>query len=186
VWKKMPNARSTIVAAYSKWTALCALRSGSRIKSRSDVYSLLDLVPLGQIFESTRGAIGSREFDMWHEQACMFLTGHETRLVVGWAAKLLNVYLKTRGYVAGEGRPGLAAVLHPPIDSGLWLGLRQHFNSRQDIMQLTHTVERIKNITSYLTYARIIAGCRLAAQALDCKLIEVDQLWRGTEYHKKA
>lgn len=30
-------------------------------------------------------------------------------------------------------------------------------------------------------YDRIIAGCRLAADALGCRLIEVEQLWTATD-----
>jgi hypothetical protein len=42
-------------------------------------------------------------------------------------------------------------------------------------------VSRIKDIADYECYCRIIDGCRDAAKALDCELIEVEQLWAGTE-----
>jgi hypothetical protein len=35
---------------------------------------------------------------------------------------------------------------------------------------------------AYACYRRIIDGCRAAAKALDCELIEVEQSWTGTEF----
>jgi len=47
-------------------------------------------------------------------------------------------------------------------------------------------VTRIKDIVDYKCYRRIIDGCRSAAKALDCELIEVEQLWAGTEFVASA
>jgi len=80
----------------------------------------------------------------------------------------------------------LSEAIHPPIDSGLWLGLERRFGDRPDILSETHCVSRIKDIEDYACYKRIIAGCRLAAHALGCKLIEVEQLWAGTEFENGA
>ena len=52
-----------------------------------------------------------------------FVTHSGPRLCVGWAAKLLNVYLKTAVYIGSLGPRELVAHLHPPIDGGLWSGL---------------------------------------------------------------
>ena len=106
----------------------------------------------------------------------------EPRLTVGWAAKILNVYLKTRVYIGGQGRHHLKEMIHPPIDAGLWLGLKRKFPGRTDILDRTHCVSRIKDIADYDCYGRIIDGCRAAASALGCELIEVEQLWAGTEF----
>jgi hypothetical protein len=102
-------------------------------------------------------------------------------LNVGWAAKIINVYLKTRAYVGAEGRSGLDAAIHPPIDGGLWQGIAVHFPGRPDLLAQTNCVARIKDITDYQLYSRIIDGCRKVARELDCRLIEVEQLWAGTE-----
>lgn len=53
-------------------------------------------------------------------------------------------------------------------------------------MNCTNCVGRIKDIVDYECYRRIIEGSRAAAKALDCKLIEVDQLWAGTEFDASA
>ncbi len=77
-------------------------------------------------------------------------------------------------------------MIHPPIDAGLWLGLERKFTDRPDIIERTHCVSRIKDIVDYECYRRIIDGCRAAAKALDCELIEVEQLWAGTEFIESA
>ncbi|MBI3105106.1 MAG: site-specific integrase [Candidatus Rokubacteria bacterium] len=86
---------------------------------------------------------------------------------------------KTAGYIGGMGRPGLKASLHPPIDTGLWDGLRERFRDRTAILDEVQCVRRIKEIGDYSTYRRIIKGCRLAAAELGCLLIELEQLWLG-------
>jgi hypothetical protein len=91
------------------------------------------------------------------------------------------VYLKTTVYVGGFGRPGLEAVIHPPIDGGLWSGLERRFRDHTKILAKTHVVRRIKDIRDYETYETIIAGCRDVSVLLRCFLIEVEQLWEGAD-----
>ncbi|MBI3410649.1 MAG: hypothetical protein HY040_20120 [Planctomycetes bacterium] len=177
----MSNARANILADFSAWTALSALRSGAPIKARSDVYRLLRGVPFETLFDADRGPIDLTEFDAWHQWAVEELRRLEPLLNVGWAAKLINVYLKTRAYVGREGRINLSGQLHPPIDRGLWDGLRRRFGLGSEVTKRTHCVMRIKDIDQKC-YHEIIAGCRLAAVALGCQLIEVEQLWTGTEF----
>lgn len=180
----MTQPRETILRTYAEWTALSGLRSGAPIKARADVYPLLRNGLFTQLEDRALGQVCTDEFDAWHESACAAIAVRDARLQVGWAAKLLNIYLKTYAYVGGSGRLGLAVVLHPPIDAGLWLGLRRRFADRPDILEFTHCVGRIKDIADYQCYRRIITGCRLAATALGCTLIEVEQLWAGTETSK--
>ena len=177
----MSRERTKILTDFACWTALSALRSGAPIKARSDVYPLLRAIDFGPLFDLDRGDIGRDEFDSWHRGAVEKLLQLERRLNVGWAAKILNVYLKTRAYVGEDGRPNLREQLHPPIDGGLWEGLMQRFRSGSDVTNNTHCVTRIKDIDSQECYDRIIAGCRLAATALHCCLIEVEQLWTGAD-----
>lgn len=180
----MTDVRAKIIAQYAEWTALSALRSGAPIKSRRDVYSAIRIVDFAPLFEKDLGPISGGEFNAWHENSVSCLLQREPRLTVGWATKILNVYLKTRCYIGASGRHHLNEAIHPPIDSGLWLGLRRRFLDRPDIIGETHCVSRIKDIEDYTCYRRIITGCRLAARALGCKLIEVEQLWAGTEYEE--
>jgi hypothetical protein len=182
----MPEVRDSIVAQYAEWTALSALRSGAPIKSRRDVYSALGCVNFQPLFNKDLGSISASEFAVWHERSVRNLLRCEPRLNVGWSAKIINVYLKTRCYIGRRGRHHLDYAIHPPLDAGLWLGLRRRFRGRDDILAQTNHVERIKDISTYASYVLIIDGCRAAAKEMQCKLIEVDQLWAGTEYNELA
>ena len=178
----MTDVRSRIIAQYAEWTALSALRSGSPIKSRRDVYSALRHVDFNPLFDKSLGPISASNFNSWHEGAVIDLLAFQPRLTVGWAAKIINVYLKTRCCIGAQGRHHLREAIHPPIDAGLWLGLRRRFGDRVDILGRSNCVERIKDIVDYGCYERIIDGCRAAAKELGCYLIEVEQLWAGTEF----
>jgi len=99
--------RGRIVHDFAKWTALSALRSGSPIKAGKQVYGLIDNhADLAALFACGSG-IDAAEFDSWHERTVLAFCKAEPALSVGWAAKIVNVYLKTRVYLAGEGREGL-------------------------------------------------------------------------------
>lgn len=166
-------------------TSQCGLRSrrcdpGVHIKSRRDVYGLLRATAFEVLFDANKGPIDLAEFEAWHRNALEELRRLKPSLNIGWAAKLINVYLKTRVYVGGDGRPNLCDHLHPPIDRGLWDGLWQHFGRHSEVTKLSHCVKRIKDIDIQDRYDRIIEGCRKAADALQCKLIEVEQLWTAT------
>lgn len=174
----MSECREGIVLDFAKWTALSALRSGSPLKSKVDVYPLLDSVQFRDVLRGSE-RITTAEFDAWHQAAVHALCARDPRVGVGWAAKLINVYLKTAAYVGGMGRPGLKESLHPPIDAGLWDGLGERFRDNAAILAEVHCVRRIKDICDYPTYLRIINGCRIASTELRCLLIEVEQLWLG-------
>ncbi len=174
--------RPRIIAQYAEWTAMSALRSGAPIKSRRDVYTALRQVDFDPLFDKAKGPISHAAFDEWHAAAVDRLLGVEPRLTVGWATKVINVYLKTRCYIGAQGRHHLSEAIHPPIDAGLWIGLRREFSDRPNILKQTHCVEKIKDIVDYATYMCIISGCRDAARAVGCKLIEVEQFWAGTEF----
>ena len=169
------ECRAKIIKDYAGWTVLSALRSGAPIKSRKEVYPLLRTVDFGALLQDSTPPISIGQFDVWHEAATASLCERLPNLCTGWAAKMLNVYLKTAVYVGGLGRSGLAAALHPPIDGGLWKGLRDRFKG--DALLEEALVERIKDIRDYPTYQTIVAGCRLAAEKLNCLPIEVEQLW---------
>lgn len=176
--------RDRIVRRYAEWTALSALRSGAPVKSREHIYPALRKVQFGQVLNEPIGAIDAEEFEQWHRRAVHQLS-HDLEVCsgrtvcVGWSSKLVNIYLKTAAYVAGRGRSGLHELLHPPIDAGLWVGIRSFCSDDAGILERTHCVTRIKDIVDYDEhYSRIIAGCRAVAAQLGCALIEVDSLWR--------
>ena len=177
----MKELRAQIIRTYAGWTALSALRSGSPVKSRVQIYGLLKVVPFDRLLEPTSKPIRAAEFASWHRDAVLGLCEREPLLCIGWAAKIVNVYLKTSVYVGGLGRPGLVTAIHPPIDGGLWAGLRKQFHDRPKILAKTHVVHRIRDIGDYPTYTTIIAGFRDVAEELGCLLIEVDQFWEGAD-----
>ena len=99
-----------------------------------------------------------------------------------WAAKLINVYLKTVVYVGSIGRPGLSGLIHPPIDGGLWDGIKAKYKSQPEIIAKTHIVTKIKDIQTYAQYQTIISGLVLIAEKENHPLFEVEHLWQGTEF----
>jgi hypothetical protein len=182
----MSEIRNQIVEQYAEWTALSALRSGAPIKSRRDVYTVVRRAPFAPLFDKAMGPISAGEFNAWHSRTVADMIASEPRLTVGWAAKIVNVYLKTRCYIGAQGRHHLSEAIHPPIDGGLWLGLSRRFEGRRDILDRSNCVARIKDIVDYDCYDRIIDGCRAAARELGCKLLEVEQLWAGTEFDESV
>jgi hypothetical protein len=177
----MGECRTRIVTTYAGWTALSALRSGAPVKSRKLVYPLLRSVDFPRLLAHGGARVTPAEFAQWHRDETLGLCAKERALSVGWASKLINVYLKTAAYVGGLGRPGLTPLLHPPIDGGLWNGLERRFSGRAELLAKTHVVRQIKAIRDYATYETIIAGCREAAALLGCLLIEIEQLWEGAD-----
>jgi hypothetical protein len=169
------ECRNKIITTYAAWTVLSALRSGAPVKSRQDVYPLLHTIDFPKLLVGS-SPIYPPEFDEWHQSTTAMLCELKSTLCVGWAAKMVNIYLKTAVYVGELGRPGLRDAIHPPIDSGLWLGLRDRFKD-DPLLDKTHIVRQIKAIRDYPTYQTIIEGCRQAAKRMNCLLIEVDHLW---------
>jgi hypothetical protein len=51
--KSMKETRAEIIGTYARWTALSALRSGSPVKSRADVYRLVAQVPFDAVLVPT-------------------------------------------------------------------------------------------------------------------------------------
>lgn len=174
------SKRKKIVHDFAKWTAQSALRSGSPLKFGKQIYNLIENhANLAVLFEPPR-AIDQGEFDDWHKETILAFCEAEpllkTNSQVGWAAKIINVYLKTRAYLAGEGREGLVSAIHPPIDKGLQEGLIEHFPNRP------WKIRTIKSIRSYKDdYFPLIEDCRCLAEIDDCLPIELEFYWRGTD-----
>jgi len=175
------DSRSKILVSYSEWTALSALRSGAPIKSREDIYGLIAVLEFEEILDKTRGAISTMEFEAWHSRMLKKIVGAHPKMnsQYGWAAKIVNVYLKTYCYVGDGGREKIRDCLHPPIDFGLWKGIRKKFRGDNNILGNTHSVTTIAAIDSHEKYETIIKGMRAAAKELGCSLIELEQLWEN-------
>lgn len=177
----MTPERKTILAAYSGWTALSALRSGAPLKSREDVYPLIARIDFDDVLDTSKGPITKEIFESWHQKTLDYLVLVTPKLAnqYGWAAKIVNVYLKTYCYVGEGGRENIRSVLHPPIDSGLWSGVGRRFRNNSSILNDSHVVTKIKDISSHAKYLQIIKGLRAASAELKCQLIEIEQLWEG-------
>ena len=173
------SVREKIINDFSEWTAFSATRSGCPIKSRNAVYPLIRTPKYHSVF--TGNEISVSEFNDWHQESTLAICAAQPAFPLGWAAKLINIYLKAMAYLAGMGRSGLVQCIHPPIDNGLWKGIHSEYVHRPDIISKTHIVNRIKNIDTYDKYRTIIHGCQLIAKDRRCLLIEVEVLWQGTE-----
>jgi hypothetical protein len=140
--------RATIINAFAEWTAFSATRSGVPIKSRESVYPLIRMPNYEQLFVGS--AITAEDFGEWHQRNTEAIA-NSSELPIGWAAKLINIYLKTRVYVGREGRVNLYSFLHPPIDNGLWDGIEQYCNEKRlhEIRDQISIVRKIKDIGTY-------------------------------------
>lgn len=175
--------RKVVVNAFAEWAAFSATRSGAPIKSRADVYPLIRRPNYQSLFVGP--AISMDEFAKWHKESTEEIQKNSV-LPIGWAAKLINVYLKTRVYVGKEGRVNLYNYIHPPIDNGLWDGIVQYCNENGlgEIKSQITSVRKIKDIDTYEKYIMIINGCRQLASHMQCELLEVEQLWQGTSFEE--
>ncbi len=169
--------RIGIINKYALWTALSSTRSGSPLKSRKDIYCLLEKISFNEVLNGRKKILES-EFDRWHKENTNRL---KKKLPIGWAVKIINVYLKTSVYIGGLGRPGLIYCIHPPIDSALLEGLKEEY--KDDFKKEIGNYKRIKDIVTYQDYLNIILGVRKLING-DYLLIEADQFWKGTDYDK--
>ncbi len=101
---RLTPQRQAILKSYSRWNALSALRSRAPLKSREDIYPLIDDIDFTQVLDSSKGVILQETFEKWHKEILDALVNATPKLAnqYGWAAKIVNVYLKTYCYV-GEG-----------------------------------------------------------------------------------
>ena len=169
--------REALVTDFARWVASCAVRSNAPVRSRSAIYNALDAVDFAPLFRLELGQIDSAEFRSWHKAAIAQMQGAEPRLNVGWAAKILNEYLKTKCYVGGYGRDGLPEVIHPPIDNGLMHGLKRRFMDNPVLAPQLDSLERMSSLDTYDKYEALIHVCGQIAEITDCSLLESEQFW---------
>ena len=173
--------RWTIAHNYGRWTARSAMVGSASIKSSRDVNHAIDkIIHFESIFDKRNGAIDRSEFDGWHhKQVCALIQEfRKHRLVYGWAAKIIAIYLKTACYLGGFGRDGLDQAIHPPIDNILIGRLRDCFKTHKTIPDDLRMFRGIKYIEHREDYHAIISACQAASKELKCTLCEVDQLFR--------
>ncbi|MCS8414869.1 hypothetical protein N0754_19265 [Pseudomonas aeruginosa] len=175
---KSKELSKKIACDYAVWTVMSAFRQGPvGVRKRQVVQEMLRVVDFATVLNESKGPITSAEFSAWHAASVVAIVGTAGMDdEYGWAAKALNVYLKTTSYVGGLGRKGLVSLLHPPIDSGLWRGLRRRFAGNPALTAIDH-YKTIRSIRTPESYAAIINGMRLLAQADNCLLIELEQYW---------
>ena len=173
------SVRGDIVKQYAAWTVLSALRRGAPISSKKEIYPLITEVNFSPVLNQAIGNIDSLEFEKWHKNALETAIGSNPKMrnQYGWAAKIINIYLKTYCYVGDAGRSGIRTYLHPPIDSGLWKGIKKRFKGDAVVLNDTHSVTTISGINSHDQYLRLVKGFRTATEKLGCPLIEIEQLW---------
>ena len=171
--------RWSIAHEFARWCVRSALNSGKdHIKSREDVYAALDSVDFQRLFDSERGIIDQREFNDWHRASVdNLIMKYESKLNVGWAAKMIAIYLKTTCYLAGFGREGLGDVIHPPIDNNLVKELRKEFRSSSEVIRGLRSFKAISNM-SFEDYDNIIGVFERIAHREKCTLFEVEQYFR--------
>lgn len=169
--------REALVTDFSRWIASCAVRSNAPVRSRAEIYYSLDAVDFSSLFRDDLGRIDSAEFGTWHKSAITGMRKAQPKLNVGWAAKILNEYLKTKCYVGGYGRDGLADVIHPPIDNGLVNGLRKRFGSHPVLGPQLDSLRRMNSLDSYDEYDALIRICERVAEVTQCSLLESEQFW---------
>jgi hypothetical protein len=174
--------RTKIIHDFALWAALSATRSGCPIKSRDLIYSMLGKVNFRSLLSSQK-RISKKEFDKWHKAASLQVMELSTgKMCAGWATKIINVYLKASVYIGGLGRPGFYMVIHPPVDNGLWNGLRKRYISNRVISPKVFYRNKIKDIVTYEDYMEIIGGLELVAREEKCTIIEVDHHWTLTKH----
>lgn len=118
------SLRLEIVDKFARWTAFSSTRSGCPLKARKDIYPLLELIDYNEFIEEPTDFNQSHFEDFHEKRTHQINTESRNILGVGWSAKILNVYLKTFVYVGSCGDNRLKKMIHPPIDGGLWDGLK--------------------------------------------------------------
>jgi hypothetical protein len=171
------ETRLTIVGRFAEWTAIAALRSGRHMKSAVKLRKRLCKVDFKTIL--CGDSMASEEFDRWHQRNCLILRDCGVR-PVGWAAKLLNVHIKTLVYVGGFGRQGLIKCIHPPIDNALIGEVRKECKKRNvTVGPYLARWTCIKDMRRYEDYKALLDELKTLALILDRRSVfELEWFWR--------
>lgn len=168
------NRRGEIVRDFARWIAYCSV---ANIADEGEISAALDRVDFSPLFDRERGGVTAVEFAAWHRTATETASRAAPNLNAGYAAKMINEYLKTRCYVGGFGRDGLANAIHPPIDDGLIAGLRKRMSSRAELRDDLASVPDMERMDGYGEYENLIRVCERVARITDSSLLEVELFW---------
>ena len=117
------STRWQIAHTFAQWATRAAVQSQGRQKNfkkdQAAVNSYTDAVDFNRPFDRSLGSIGADEFSDWRGGQVRRLMSCHENINVGWAAKMIAIYLKVTCYLSGFGREGLDSVIHPPFDSNL-------------------------------------------------------------------
>lgn len=173
------NIEREIKETFSEWIAFSGTRSGAPLKSRKDIYPLIRIPDYPLVLDGET-PVTKEDFNAWHKFSAEKMHDNRPEMAIGWTTKLINLYLKSMVYLGGYGREGLIDLIHPPLDTGLWKGIKEETDD--SIRKLTHYRQRIKDIGSYADYEIIIKGFERFSLQKGIRLIEVEKYWLGTKF----
>jgi len=174
----MNKAKTKIITDFATWTAFSAARR-SPIRSQEDLTKLINKPDYEKILRNKK--VNSSSFTRWHRTSVKKIKqAAGTGFSYGWAAKLINVYLKSRVYLGGENRLCLISYLHPPIDQYLIAGLKEEVRKMGGEEHHLDTLKKYKSIVKIdkKFYENLIAVFREISKEKNCKLIELEQFWK--------
>jgi hypothetical protein len=175
------SARKKIIGEFSYWVAVSAARQGIPVRGRK-LYPFLRGVDLASLLDPEH-SWSDKDFAQWHHAQVLRLTD-AAGINIGWSAKLINMLLKTSVYIAGEGHPSLAALIHPPIDNLLIQQICRRYASdplNADLIRLCKTGVPISSIITYEHYRLVVGGLSQVARRENCSLFEVESLWSARD-----
>jgi hypothetical protein len=167
--KNNQEIRKEIIRQFAYWTVVSALRSGSKIKSREKIIRLLKVINLGELLKVT----SQEQYDSWHTiQTKNIVNKSEKILSYGWAAKIVNVYLKTLVYISSDFYQNVKPFLHPPVDGIL---LRSLIKEGKNITRMPlFKIEEEE-------YFKLINEMKIIMEKEGLCLLEIEKYWRYYE-----
>jgi hypothetical protein len=177
--KSGTDLRSKIVHNFSLWAAMSAARQGCPVRGKA-IYPHLNRVNFDELLDKT-DPVSDAEFSNWHRRAVESLA-ESMRVPTGWAAKLVNIVLKMRVFVGGDGHHSLRQLIHPPIDNGLVKAIREKYSKRhprnRELRSLCDAGKPIKAMATYEQYLDVVRGLKMIAERECWTLFEVESLWK--------
>ena len=173
------STRHKIIDNFALWTAVSAAPRRSGLRKNEEICPALEKVDFQQVLCNER-PIDKQEFDQWHEAQVQRFR-EEAKCSVGWAAKIINVYLKTQCYVGGRGRKGLDEVIHPPFDRVMIGTLKKKYPEFNGLLGGRNRGFSLTGVERYFRYQQIIELLASIARRERCKLIEMGQHWNCCE-----
>ena len=177
-------ARVGIVLSAAAWSAFSSTRSSCPVKAAKQIYPALSDIQFAQVLDCSKGRIEQPEFDRWHSASCALLRKSVgCRFSLGWAAKIINVYLKIACGVGSLGRPNIRHCIHPPMDRQLLKAIKKKGKLFHLELKDVNKIQGLKHITTKQDYESLICYVRQLAKVMHCSAAEIEQLWVPSEYY---